>query len=130
MSTTLSKETRIAINELLNANRPTDEYFEQMLGENLRFYYKNTKVSSLPVAVLYRIIIIHLKSNSVNQSFTDFLFDQLELKGRDAAPLFTVIDVTSFEDEFLNKICSKYDYVIPFLKTSHMFYLMDEKKRI
>lgn len=119
-----------AIDQWLEEDRPTDETFEQMVGENLRFYYENEKIKSLPIAVLYRIIIAHLKSTFLTQQLVDFLFGQLELKSQDAAPLFTIIDVTPFEDEILRKICTKYEYVIPYLKSSHMLYLMNENKRL
>lgn len=109
---------------------PVENVYIKLIGKHLKFYFDNHKIQNLPVSTLHLILTEHIKTNWHSKELIEFMLNQLDLKGEEAAPLYGLINFNTNEGEMLKILCQNYDYVLPYLKKEHMKYLIQENLKL
>lgn len=126
------KNTSYYLQQYLDLDIPTDPVFESLMSLRLEDYYHNDKLKNIAPSTLLRILTKHCKEMFVTQELYDFLLELLKERGLDAAPFVSCVDTSSnaaqYEESFLEELCRNYSFAIPFLKTSHMSFLLQQVK--
>ena len=108
---------------------PVDIVFEKIIGKYFEEYMGKKEVHSFPTESLLRILNVYLAENQITREIIEFLLLQLSGKGEEASLLFSVVNVSHYEDHLLNQLDMYRDVFNPcFLKKEHFFYMLDKIK--
>ena len=92
-------------------------FYEEKVSSNFSIYVNNEDIISLEVSTLYRILegFSHQKDNEKNVStMKDFLMKVLDKHGGLASILFKFADISTFDDETLTLLLTKYSKIFQF----------------